>query len=286
MRKVAVITDSTACIPNESLTGLPVFTIPLQLIFGQEVYLDGVDITLDQFYQRLPRDPHHPSTSQPSPEAFQNMYQTLLDQGYDIVAILISSRLSGTWKSAQIAKLEFPHEKIAVIDSMGTSMTLGFQVLTVARAAAQGMNWEDCVTLAEKAQQSNTGAFFTLQTLEYLRRGGRIGSAAAFLGTALNLKPILALRDGVVEPVDRVRTSAKAYDRMIELFIEKAKGYDKVRITIVNISDSQEVEMIREKIHQALNSNVILEELTAGISPVIGTHTGPGTVGIVYMLGM
>jgi DegV family protein with EDD domain len=285
MSKVAIITDSTAYIPDSMLNGLSIHTVPLQVIFGEQVYEDGITIHPEEFYTRLQMNKVNPSTSQATPASFKKLYLHLLDEGFDILNIVISSKLSGTLDSAQQAMREFPGAPIEFVDSLSTSMALGFQVLTVAKAAAKGATLNECKALAEMALEK-TGALFTVNTLEYLHRGGRIGGASAFLGTALDLKPILELREGKIEPIDRVRTLSKAIDQLVDLFVERADGCKNLQIACVHAKAPEEATNLLEKVTARFPKGKIITGMLSEVSPVIGTHTGPGTIGIAYMLGM
>lgn len=285
MSKVAIVSDSTANIPASMLQNLPVSVVPLNVIFGNETFFDGVTIKSDEFYTRLQTGKVNPSTSQPSPEAFKSLFLKLLDDGYDVMTIVISSKLSGTMDSALQAQAELPGAPIEVLDTYSTSMAMGYQVLTVARAAAQGASLHECKVLAEIAREK-TGALFTVSTLEYLHRGGRIGGAAAFLGTTLDLKPILTLKEGKIEAMERVRTLSKASDRLVELFLEQAQGHKSVRLGFLHAKAEEEAAALMEKVRQRIPASMINEAILAEVSPTIGTHTGPGTIGIAYMLGM
>lgn len=286
MSKVIVVTDSTSNIPPQLLNGNHVKLVPLQVIWGHSIYRDGVDIQPDEFYERLAKDPVNPSTSQATPEEFKKMYASLIDQGYDILSLHISSKLSGTIDSAYQAKRAFPGARITIVDSLTTSMALGFQVLAVSRMAEMGATLNECRVVAEKAV-IHTGVFFTVSTLEYLRRGGRIGSAAALMGTVLNLKPILQLKDGLVEAVEKVRTLNKAIDRMLDL-VEKEIGHNSgpIRLAAVQAGSIQEGQALLDSALKRFSSTVVTDAVVAGISPVIGTHAGPGTLGLAYMVGM
>ncbi len=285
MGKVAIVTDSTAYIPAEMQKGLPIYTVPLHVIIEKEVFYDGVTIQPDAFYTLQKESKVVPTTSQPSPEEFKTQFSELLSEGYEILCLVISSGISGTFNSAVQARLDFPDAKIEVIDSFLTSMGLGFPVLTVARAAAGGASLEECKVLAEQARQKS-GAIFTVSTLEYLHRGGRINSASAFLGTALNLKPILELRDGKIEAVERVRTFSKALDRLADIFIERAQDNYPIRIAYLLAKTRNEAEILNEKIRKRMDTSKIVETVFVDISPVVGSHTGPGTLGLAYMIGM
>ncbi len=285
MPKVALVTDSTAYIPPELSQGYPVYSVPLQLIWGQETFRDGIDIQPDEFYARLKNAKIMPTTSQPSPAAFIEVYKDLLEKGYDILSVHISAKLSGTYASAIQAKEAFPGERIQVINSVTTSMAMGYPVLMAAKAATQGATLEECSQLVEKGC-ANTGLLFAVNTLEFLRRGGRIGGAAAFLGTALNLKPILELCKGHVEAKERVRTMGRAIDRLLNLVEEEIAGREPLYIACVHALAKDEADLLLERARQRFGSNRVVEAVTTPVSPVIGTHTGPGCLGLTFLAGM
>ncbi len=283
--KVAIVTDSTAYIPAEVTRGYTIRIAPLQVIWGHETFRDGVDITPDQFYTRLGETKVMPTTSQPAPSVFKDIYTQLAEEGYDILSLHISTKLSGTIDSAMQAKNMLSKINVEVMDSYSTSMQLGFQVMAAAKAAAQGATLDECRVIAEQAR-ANSGVLFLLNTLEFLRRGGRIGSAAAFLGTALNLKPILELVNGKVEGIDKVRTWSKAEDRLLEIFEQRIGGRTPIRIASVYGGAKPEAEALLERVRQRFGVSEVSETLLSPVSPVIGVHTGPGTVGLVYMVKM
>jgi DegV family protein with EDD domain len=285
MSKVAIVTDSTSSIPPELIKKYPVFIAPLQVLWDEKVYLDGIDIKPAEFYERLSVSKTMPSTSQVTPANFLSIYEDLIGKDYDILSIHISNRLSGTMDSAIQAKSQLPGARIELFDSMTTAMAMGFQVLSIARAAAQGASLDECVALAAKSRNS-TGVLFTAATLEFLHRGGRIGGGAKFLGTALNLKPILEVRDGRVEAVERVRNINKALDRMLELFERRVGNRAPIRIATIHANDLENATALLEKARARFGVSDVSETLVSDVSPVIGTHTGPGTVGIAYMAGM
>ncbi|HEY6072029.1 MAG TPA: DegV family protein, partial [Anaerolineales bacterium] len=196
MSNIAFVTDSTAYIPDQFRKELNIREVPQVLIWGNETYQDGVDILPDQFYARLRTASTMPSTSQVSVVTMQKAFQELIDQGFDVVGIFVSGKLSGTMQSAVQGcdALGSAAEKVTLIDSNSTAMAMGFQVLAAARAVRDGANLADAVAIAEKARE-HTGVFFAVDTLEFLHRGGRIGGAQRFIGTALNMKPVLELKD-------------------------------------------------------------------------------------------
>jgi DegV family protein with EDD domain len=199
------------------------------------------------------------------------------------MTIVLSSKLSGTLNSAIQAKSMLPAEvPIEIVDSNTTAMAMGFHLLTVARAIKQGATLAECVTLAQKAIE-HTGVFFAVDTLEFLHRGGRIGGASRFLGTVLNFKPILELRDGKVEAVERVRTRRKSLSRIVELAIEQIGGRKPIRLASLHANAPEDAQIVLSEASEKLNP---IETYLSEVSPVIGANAGPGVIGLVYMAGM
>jgi DegV family protein with EDD domain len=286
MSKVAIVTDTTSNLPPEVTRNLPIYTLPLQVIWGENTYRDGIDITADQFYERLKIEKLLPTTSQPSPAVFRDLYIKLLEEGYDILTITISSKLSGTYDSAFQARNMLPGPRIELVDSLSTSLAMGFHVLTAARAAAQGATLSEVKAIAEQARD-HSGVLFVVKTLDNLHRGGRIGGAAAFVGTMLNLKPILEVRDGRIEAVEKVRTSAKAIDRLLDIFEARAKAdHCPIRISTLYTDNPHEAEVLLNRAKERFALTDISDAFVGRVSPVLGVHTGPGALGIAYLSGM
>jgi len=282
MSKIAFVTDSTAYIPKDLLQQYPISVAPQVLIFGDEIFEDGVDIQPSEFYTRLKHAKIMPTTSQASPKAFKDIFDRRLEEGYQILTILVSEQLSGTLASAFQARELLPGAPIEIVDSRTTAMAMGFQVLAAARAAADGANLAECKAIAEKARE-HTGVIFAVDTLEFLHRGGRIGGAARLLGTALNMKPILEVTGGRVEAIERVRTRSKSLNRLIELVEERIAGRQPVRLATLHANDPEDAKTILKDTSDKVNA---VESIFSEVSPVVGTHTGPGTVGIAFMAGM
>lgn len=284
MSTLAIVTDSTATIPAEFVKRYNLTVAPQILVWDGQTLKDGVDIQPDEFYKRLRTAKTMPSTSQVSPATMQESFQPLVDKGCDVMGIFISSKLSGTIQSALQAKelMGNAGEKIKIVDSQSTAMAMGFQVLTVARAAEAGASFADCVALAEKAHQY-TGVYFAVDTLEFLHRGGRIGSAQRFIGSALNLKPILGILNGRVEGLERIRTKSKAHDRIFELVKEKVKGKANIRIAALHANVAEDAKALLDRASKELN---LIETIFTEVSPVVGAHAGPGTVGLAYMIDL
>ncbi|MFN3308420.1 MAG: DegV family protein [Anaerolineales bacterium] len=282
MSTVAIVTDSTAYIPQNFLDEYQITVAPQVLIWGDQTYEDGVDIQPEEFYRRLKTAAVMPTTSQVTIPNFHKIFQNLLDQGKEILAILISTKLSGTIDSAIQAKGMLPGAPIEIVDSYTTAMAMGFQVLTVARAAKAGANLEECKRLAEEVR-NHTGVVFAVDTLEFLHRGGRIGGGSRFLGTALNIKPLLEVTGGRVEAVERVRTRKKSLLRLAEIIEERTRGKSPIRLATLHANAAEEAQELLDELSRRLNP---VETIFSTVSPVIGTHAGPGTVGIAYLTGM
>lgn len=285
MGKIAIVIDSTACMPPELIKGYPIYSAPLQVIWGEESFRDGIDIQPSEFYDRLKTSKITPTSSQVTPSEFKDIYIKLLDEGYDILGIYISCKLSGTMDSAIQAKEMLPGKNIELVDSLSAGMAAGFQVLAVARASQNGATLQECKNLAEKARQQ-CGVFLVVDTLEYLRRGGRIGGGAAFLGTALNLKPILEIRDGRIEAVEKVWSMSRAIDRMLDLFEKRVNQRSPLRLSALYTNNPEDAELLLERARQRFGINEVSEAVSAPVSPVIGVHIGPGALGLCFMAGM
>jgi DegV family protein with EDD domain len=284
MSNIAIVTDSTAYVPSDLVKKYNLTVTPQVLIWGGETFQDGVDIQPDEFYARLKTAKVMPTTSQVSIVTMKTTFEGLIEKGYEVLGIFISAKLSGTIQSAvqAIDMMGSAGEKVKIVDSDTTAMAMGFQVLSVARAVEDGANLKDAVALAERAR-AHTGVYFAVDTLEFLHRGGRIGSAQRFLGTALNMKPVLAVIDGRVEAVERIRTKGKALDRVLELVKEQVTGKMPVRLATLHAAAEAEAQTLLDKASQELNAT---ESIMSTVSPVVGTHAGPGTVGLAYMAGM
>ncbi len=280
MSKFAIVTDSTSYLPKEFIQKHSIAITPLVLIWGDEMFQDGVDIQPAEFYNRLKTAKVMPTTSQATPATMHSAFQGLVDQGFDVLGIFISSKLSGTIQSAIQARemMGSAGKKVTLVDSQSTSIALGFQVLATARAKDAGASLEECVALAEKAHEK-TGVYFAVDTLEFLHRGGRIGGAQRFIGSALNLKPILALKEGKVEGVERIRTKSKAHDRILELVAEQVNGKSTIRIATLHANAFEDAKSLLDRAANMINP---VETILSELSPVVGTHTGPGTIGLAF----
>ncbi len=284
MTKIAFVTDSTAYIPENLVREYEITVAPQVLVWDGETFLDGIDIQPDEFYTRLKTAKVMPTTSQvPVPEMLK-IFQRLIARDLHVMGIFLSAKLSGTMQSAHQALQEMGEaaDRITVIDSNATAMALGFQVLAAARAARDGAGLEDCKRLVEESR-THVGVYFAVDTLEFLHRGGRIGGGARFIGSALNLKPILALKDGAIEAEDRVRTKATAHERVLQLVKQDVTGKANLRLATVHANAEADARSLLERASRELGP---VESVLAAVSPVVGAHAGPGTIGLAFMAGM
>lgn len=277
--RIAIVTDSTAYLPPDLVKQYNIYVAPQQLIWGTETFRDGVDITPTQFYERLKVDKVNPKTSQVSPGVFQETFSQALQAADAVLAIILSSGVSQTFNSATVAKNNLPDAKIEVVDSQTTAMALGFICLAAARAAAEGKSLAECKKLAEECIP-RTGVVFVVDTLDYLHRGGRIGGAQKFIGNALNIKPVLQLHGGRVEPLERVRTKKKAIEFVIDHIARLTSGKSNLRLATLHANAEAEA---KELLTTATVRLKPVETVQAEVSPTVGTHTGPGTVGLAWM---
>ena len=276
------MTDSTAYLPVETVRATGAVVVPLQVVVGARAYDEGVDIDSHAVAVAL-RAFTPVTTSRPSPQSFLDAYTRLADTGADaIVSLHISAEMSGTYESAVLAARESP-VPTQVVDSRSIGMGLGFLVTQAAAAARAGASLDDVVQAA-RARAAVTKAFFYVATLEHLRRGGRIGAAAALLGSALAIKPLLVLDDGHIQPLEKVRTSLRALARLEELAVAtvRAANTPVVDLAVHHLDADSVAQALAERLRAALASGSLLGELVVGeVGAVVGAHVGPGMVAVV-----
>lgn len=280
MNKVAIVTDSTVAIPPAIAEQQKLNIVPLSVNWDGQTYMDGIDITPHEFYKRLKTSKSLPTTSQPSAGAFAQVYTKLLDEGYDILAMVISSKISGTWDSAIQGAEGLPKDRLVILNSLQASMPLAIMAMMTSDAALKGASLLECKNLATDISE-RIQTLFVVDTLEFLHKGGRIGAASRFLGTALNLKPILKLQNGAIVPLEKVRTFSKAIKRVFE--IAEADLGKQGRVEYLGVLSANSPKLSEEMVATARQRFKIKNEFVSEISPVIGTHSGPGAVGLVYL---
>lgn len=277
--KVAVVVDSTAYIPQALVEQYNIHVIPLLVNWSGESLRDNVDIIPDEFYARLETAKEMPSTSQPSAGEFFDLYSKVAEEADSIVSIHISSELSGTVASAHAAAKLMEDFPIEIVDSLSTSMGLGYMALASARAAENGADLQE-VAEAARVLIPKARLVFAVDTLEFLHRGGRIGGASRLFGSMLSIKPLLELKDGKIEPLEKVRTKKKAVKRLLDIAVEECAGKSKIYAAVANASAPEEAQIFADELQKRLNP---VELYIVDLSPVIGTHTGPGLVGLAWV---
>ena len=277
---VRIVTDSTADMPLESAHALGISVVPLSVVFGEEVFREGIDISHDLFYDKLAHGKVLPTTSAPSVGDFLEVYEPLLKETDEIVSVHLSSKLSATYNNAcQAAQMLADRgARIEVMDSQVVSLGLSFATMAAARVAREDGDIDRIKAVVDSTIQ-RIRIYILLDTLEYVRRGGRIGRARAFLGTMLRVKPLLALRDGEVHPHEQVRTRARALNRLFQI----ATSYPNIREVAIGYSTNpQDAHDFEQRLAEAMpNVNIWV----ARFGPVIGTHGGPGVLGLGLLEG-
>ena len=272
---VRVITDSTADLPPEMAAELGIEVVPLNVHFGTDTFRDGIDLSADEFYQRLVASARPPTTSQPSVGAFLEVYQKALEGGADgIVSVHISAKLSGTWNSSVQAReqLEDP-SRVEVADTGQASMGLGWVAVAAARAAQAGASLEE-VAREARSTAEQVRVLFLVDTLEYLQKGGRIGKAQAMFGSVLSIKPLLTIEEGEVHPLERVRTRGKAVARLVQLVQEAAPLQS---LAVLHTTTEDEARALAERLGPCVPGG---EVVVGRLGTVVGTYAGPGLLGV------
>jgi len=272
---VFIVTDSTSDIPRDLVDQYGITVVPLSVTFGDESFRDGVDLGADEFYARLQAAKHLPTTSQPPPALFQHAYQHLVSRG-EVVSIHLSHKFSGTVETARAAARDVAPDKITVVDSGFVSAPLGMCVLAAARAAQTGATRTACAAVAESVA-GRLKLLVTFETLEYLRRGGRIGRASAFVGGLLKLKPILTVKDGEAHPVARVRSRQKALDELLALALSSKRLAE---VAVMHSTTPQEADDLAARVRES-RPGVPLH--VGRFGPALGVHGGPGMLGLAVL---
>lgn len=279
--KIALVTDSTSDLSPQLATERQIFVVPQYVLWGTESFLDGIELKSDDFYTRLSKDKDLPKTSQPSPTDYAKVYRearaaTNADM---VICLTLSTDLSGTYNSAVqgASEVDFP---VQVIDTRTVSLPLGFLVLTAADARDKGASAEEIIATVT-AQRSKVQIYFTVATLEFLHRGGRVGAAKRFIGETLNIKPILYVEDGKVAVKESVRTRAKGIRRLLDLVAEDAQGQQIKRLGIVHGMALEEAQSLAENAKRQFGVN---EVIINSCCSAIGVHVGPGVIALIYEL--
>ncbi len=277
MPRVAVVTDSSALIPPETIRQYGIEIAPLHLLWDGKIYRDGIDMQPDEFFKRLRKSPTLPTTSGAIQSEYVRIFEALRGRVESIVVFLLSQDLSAAYNSAMVARDLFPEVDIELVDTRTSLMAMGFAVRAAAKSALQGTGKQAVIKVARDIL-AKAHLFVELDTLEWLRRGGRINMSAAMMAKWLKVKPIMTIKDGKASPVARPLTRARAMNRLIELVRERLTDTP-LHICVHHADAAEEAEMLKKRIIQAFHP---AEILTRPFTPIIGAHTGPGTLGVAF----
>lgn len=277
---IKIVTDSTSYIPSEDRARYDIHIASLGIVLNGETHRE-VDLTNEAFYEAMAKCDEIPSSSQPSPAELYDIFEKLIQAGHSVLGIFISSEMSGTYSTAQFTAKslleKYPDAKIKILDSRTNCMQLGFTCLAAAQAAAEGASFDEVVQKAEYIIE-HSRFVFTPDTLAYLKKGGRIGNASALLGTLLQIKPILTVKDGKTDVVTKVRSKKKAIDTLIDCLMSDLKTASLGDVIVHHINCPDEGLALAKKLEEQLDHPVRIQP----IGPVIGVHVGPGSIGIAY----
>jgi DegV family protein with EDD domain len=278
---VKIITDSTADLSKDLYQKHNIGMVPLTIHLGERTWLDFHDITPDEYYALLRKSKAFPTTSQPSPQDFIDAFTPFAEKGEPVLSIHISSKLSGTYQSAALARGHFPEARVEVVDSLQASLGLGMIILLCAEKASLGASFESLVDFARELTRK-VETYFSVDSLEHLRRGGRIGKATAFLGTLMKIKPLLKLVEGEVQPVEKIRTSERLMNRFVELVENRAREGSRLRLSVAESDNSEVMTGLLERLMKIPGLSLVHRCKLGG---VITSHSGPGTLGITFVKG-
>lgn len=279
MNGVAVVTDSTADL-GRLATEYGIEVVPLTVAFGNEQYRDGIDLSMDEFYGKLQRDSRPPVTAQPAPAAFAAVYRRLLERGASgIVSIHLSSALSGTCNSAQVAATEVDPARITIVDTRSVSLGLGLVAIAAAESARNGSDLRAIVERA-RSDAAKVELYASIPSLTYLARGGRIGQLQSIVGNVLKIVPIITLRDGEVAEYAKVRTFQRAVERVIEITLSKIQTKGAARCAVLHSAAAELAQTVAQRIREAVQPALMIVN---SVGPTVGTHAGPGAVGAIFI---
>jgi DegV family protein with EDD domain len=277
MKTVAIVTDSTAYIPKSMLSEYEITMVPLSVIFDNESYLEEKEIQADDFFEKVKKENVLPKTSQPSIGSFVETYETLARTHDEIITITLSSGISGTYQSAHSAGDMIDGADVYVFDSEISCMMQGFYVLEAARMAQDGFGSKEILSRLQKIKSQGTNAYFLVDDLSHLHRGGRLNAAQLVVGSLLQIKPVLTFGDKQIVPYEKIRTRKKALNKIMTLFDEAAKGGDMIKATLIYSTNKEEAENLKAELEEKYtNVNIILSYF----GPVIATHLGEGALGL------
>jgi len=277
-----IITDSTADLTKEFILKHNIEIVPLTIHLGDKSWKDYHDVEPGEYYELLRKSSAFPTTSQPTPQDFVNAYSPFVEKGEPILSVHLSSKLSGTFQSALLARSQFPGARIEVVDSLQASFALSMIVIICAEKANQGASLEEVADMARKiGPQIET--YFSVDSLEYLHRGGRIGKAQAFLGTLMKIKPLLKVVNGEVQPIEKIRTRDRLLNRFVELVEQAAREHSQLILTVAESDNSEVMTELLGRLERIPGVSLVFRGKIGG---VITSHAGPGALGIAFVKDM
>jgi DegV family protein with EDD domain len=280
---VAIITDTTASIPDELVSKLNIHLIPYYINIGNKTLRDVFDISREKFYQWLPTATQLPTTSNPGPGDYVRMFRELYERTKEMVVITMTSIGSGAYQAASVAKEmiteELPDIQVDVIDTRQVAMAQGWSVIEAARAALAGASFQRVIEITRQTA-ARAMMIQTADTLKYLYMGGRIGRAIHLVGTLLNVKPLIGMEDGEITAYGQARSRSRAYDKMVSLLTERFGAGARLKVAYMHAAAPEEVQELRRKVEQAFQC---VESLVSELSPALGVHSGPGTTGLAVV---
>jgi DegV family protein with EDD domain len=280
MPGIRFVADSTADLPPALAAEHRLITVPLKVIFGEEVLVDGVDVTAEAFYERMRSSTRNPTTSQPSPAEFEAAFKEAAADGSSVVCTTISAEMSGTYSAAVTARNNLPDLDVHVVDTRGVTVSHAGVLRAAMDCAESGGSVSDVLGMIEEVMRRQR-TVFTVETLDYLKRGGRIGGARALLGSVLNIKPVLQILDGRIEPFDRVRTYPRALDRICdEVISATGEAGRPARVILGHADKLADCQMLARRLAPHCEGEPEILE----IGPIVGCHAGPGTIGLSFYL--
>jgi len=276
--KIAIVTDSTAYIPEDVLEKHGIHTVPLSVVFGEESYREGIDITTEQFYKKVKESKDLPSTSQPAIGTFIELFEELAATHDAIISIHLSKKFSGTYEAAKSAGNMVEGVEVYAYDSELSTMPQGFYAIAASEMARAGQAPEAILGKLDEIK-SKTRSYFMVDDLSHLQRGGRLNSAQAILGSLLNIKPILHIVDGLIVPFEKIRTRKKATRRIMGMLEEDAENKKIVRVVFIHANNEAQATKLRDEFQDKYPE---VETYISYFGPVIGTHLGEGSIGVSW----
>ncbi|MEX1376468.1 MAG: DegV family protein [Eubacteriales bacterium] len=275
---IKIITDSTCDLPQEIVEQYNIEVLPLKVIFGKKEYVDGIDLTVEQFYSMLVEAKDLPTTSQVTPEQFNKVYEKAKADGDDVISIHISSDMSGTLQSANISKDHVEYDKIHLVDSRTVTVQLGMMVVEACRMKESGASVDEILARLDEMVEK-TVLYASIATLEYLKKGGRIKASSAAIGSALNIKPIITIADGLVESIGKARGTKKSFEEIKKLIENSGTTLDGKEIYIGHASDTENMAKLKEFLLKHYKPSKVVECV---VGACVGTHAGPGCVTVAF----